>query len=381
MDTHFEFTDLVIRRLEATDKTVTYRDKSSQLALRVAPSGLMVWEVCVRVKHGPQRRITLGRYPDVSLKDARDKSRALVTQAKQGIDPSQPERQMRQSPTVAELMEAYLELYERPRKRSARNNEYTLRKHLATVMARKAASITRHDVLAILDSIPGTQSNRVLALIRKMWGWALIRYDLPGNPCQGVERLRLEEPKARTLTSEELRTIWRATEVLCPPKVEAAIKLMLLTGQRLGEVLAMRREHLDLEGATWTIPSEASKNRRPNLVPLVSHAVTVCASLQGEQKTGLVLSTVRNPNMVPSRPDGPLRTLVTKTGILFTFHDIRRTVSTGMAKLGTHPDIISRVLNHVQPGVTARHYNLYDYLPEKREALEHWQAHLMSLMN
>lgn len=385
-DTRLEFTGPWLSRVRPSDKLVTYRDTSLPgLELRVSPTGSMVWAMRARVKHGAQTRLTLGRYPEMSLKAAREAARDAISKARQGDDPARPERSARQSPTVQDALDAYLREYETPRKRSAANNTYTLRKHLRGWYARKLATVTRQDAMHLLGSIAAThptQANRVHSLLRKMWKWSLMRFNVEAvNPFLGIERPAVETPRDRVLSAQEIKTLWRGSEVYVDWRMERVIKLLLLTGQRLGELLAMRWEDVDLEQAVWTIPAGVSKNKAEHRVPLVGSAVASLKALEDHPNRGLVLPSLRQSNKPSSRPDAPLKTLRAKTGILFTFHDLRRTVASGMAQLGVSELHISMVLNHLIPGVTRRHYVRYGYDREKREALERWERHLLSLVN
>jgi integrase len=174
--------------------------------------------------------------------------------------------------------------------------------------------------------------------------------------------------------------------------VRIAIELAMFTLQRRGEVSGMRRSELDLERGTWVIPDDRAKGRAEHLAPLSDRAVALikeALALQAGRRRGdsdFVFPSPRS-NAEPIGPGALSHAMADLTAALglddVSLHDLRRTGATGMAALGVPPFIVSKVLAHKDGGggaaVTARHYNLYLYEAEKRDALARWAARLETL--
>ena len=185
--------------------------------------------------------------------------------------------------------------------------------------------------------------------------------------------------KARTrfLTEEEIAAVWPALSMLKEP-VELALKLALVTGQRIGEVCGMTEAELDLPKAVWTIPAERSKNGEAHTVPLSDMALELIAEAR---------STAINGRLINRSSEAVAQALLYKIGRLpvtgWTAHDLRRTVCTHLAKMGVPPLHIGAVVNHRQvtkSGVTLGVYVQYDYAKEKREALSLWADRLAAIV-
>ena len=191
------------------------------------------------------------------------------------------------------------------------------------------------------------------------------------------------------LSEAEIRIFWRGCERLGPP-YGVLFKLLLLTGCRLNEVTGMTRAELSDDGATWTIPSERTKNHRTHVVPLPPLARDILAAVPRIESAAGYLFTLSGARPVTSfsgakaqldaamltvaREEDPASAVVPR----WTLHDLRRTAATGMAELGIAPHIVEACLNHVsgaQAGV-AGIYNRAAYGPRRRAALERWAAHV-----
>src|SRR6516164_5332325 len=215
--------------------------------VRVSPRG-KAWVWVYRHQDRP-RRMTLGSYPAMGLADARIKLAEARKLLERGIDPGDVAVHQRKAEriaeTVSELAEAYLEKWARPRKRSADEDERQLRKDVIPAWGRrKAKDITRRDVIALLDNIVDRGSpiaaNRTLAVIRRMFGWALSRDIISASPCVAVKAPAKERRRDRVLSAEEIATFWRALdhpEFGMSPAIRLALKLQLATAQRKGEVI------------------------------------------------------------------------------------------------------------------------------------------------
>ena len=172
------------------------------------------------------------------------------------------------------------------------------------------------------------------------------------------------------LSNDELRAIWRAAEALSEPS-RSLVKAWILTGQRRDEVRCMPWSEVDLGRALWTLPAARNKAKRDHEIPL-SPAIL---ALLGKPRPGVPVFT--NNGQTPYAGQKRLKAILDRdSGVTgWTFHDFRRTASTGMAALHIPQDTIDRVLNHAK-ATLAGTYNRHEYLDEKRRALEAWAEHV-----
>jgi integrase len=286
---------------------------------------------------------------------------------------------------VTDLAEQYIARHAKPHKRSWRADERLLHKEVLPHWGRrKAYDIKRADVIALLDGIvergAPVQANRVLALVRKMFNWAISRDQLEHNPCVQVKAPGREQQRDRVLTDEEIRLVWDAC-VHLTLVMGAYFKMLLFTAQRVSEMRLMHWDDVDLETGWWTIPADVAKNGLAHRVPLSAPAQDVLRALQ--ETTGSISWVFPSPwrrgtHFINIRKSAiRLRTF---SEVDFVPHDLRRTVASRLTSLGFPRLTVSKVLNHAEVGVT-RVYDRHSYDAEKREALEAWGRKVMELVN
>jgi integrase len=383
-------TDRSLRTLAAPKAgRSTYLDKTLPgFGLRVTANGARSWVVVYR-HQGRKRRVTLGAHPTLGLADAREKAKRLLARVVQGEDPAAERRAAHEAATLAEVAREYIEQHAKKVNRSWREKERMLETDVVPAWgSRKARDITARDVRLLVDGIVDRgapiAANRTFALIHRVFNWAAApdRALVPQhhNPCRGMERPAPERQRDRVLSAEELRAIWRALDG--EDAVNAALfKLFLFTAQRGGELRTMRWEDVDLEAAWWTIPAERAKNSIAHRVPLSPQALSILRDLR-ERTNG-------SPWLFPSaRAATGCRTTLTKaaarireaSGVAFVPHDLRRTVATFLtSELGVSRLVVSKLLNHVERGVTAV-YDRASYDREKQAALNAWGARLEAIV-
>lgn len=372
-------------RMEFADAVVT------GLILRVMPSGVKSWSHLYRFG-GKQHRMSLGHYPDVSLK----KARALVRDARQdivqGIDPITQRReriaeQMRREEegiTVEALARMFIERHCKQKTKRWKDTERFFNRHILPEFGnRRAKDIRRKDVIQFLDKLSNSKrphaANHVLIAMRKMYNWAIERDELEFNPCSHVKKPVPPKERERVLSRSEIKKLWQATFHLGYP-YGPVIKLLLLTGQRRSEISTLRWSHIDFEEKVIRLPAESVKAKRSHEVPLSDMAISVLKTLP-RFKGPYVFTTTHG--LKPIAGFGKTRRLEIEP--LFQakdwrLHDLRRTAATGMATLGVPMHTISRVLNHAEGGVT-RIYARYSFLNEKRQALDLWAQHVHEIVN
>jgi integrase len=245
-------------------------------------------------------------------------------------------------------------------------------------------TIKRRDVIDLLDDIAASGrpvlANRTLAHVRKLFNWALEREIIEMTPAAHITAPGGKEaPRDRDLSDDEIRTLWPAFEEGGYP-FGPMLKVLLLTGQRRGEVAKMRWTDIDLEAAQWNLPGEMTKNGRAHTVPLAPAVMEILQSLP-RYAGAYVFTTTGGERPVSgfSRSKARIEKLADGEIPQWGLHDLRRTCASGMARLGVPSDHIGRVLNHAPKGVTATTYDRHTYLPEKRRALELWAAYVDGL--
>ena len=396
------FTDKSIKALKAkSERYEIWEDGRTGLGVRVSPKGRKSWMYMYRFG-GKARRMTIGTYPAIGLASARVKHSSAKELLAKGTDPGarqiERKRAERNAETVTQLVEEYLEKWARPRKRSADEDERTLRKEVLPAWGRrKAKEITRRDVITLLDGIVDRgspiQANRTLATVRKMFNFALSRDIVDATPVAMVKAPAKENQRDRVLSADEIRTLWNGLDAAPMSEgVKLALKLELVTAQRKGEVVEAAWSEIDFEKKAWTIPAERSKNDKVHVVPLSPLALEfmqkahelaggspwVLPSPGGNRP--ITPRSVNHALYKVLRPAPPKRPKPAIEIENFTPHDLRRTAASGMTALGINRLTVSKILNHVETGVTAT-YDRYAYDAEKRHALDAWAAHLEKVLS
>jgi integrase len=240
------------------------------------------------------------------------------------------------------------------------------------------ASLHRRDIHRVLDRIKErgslSMAGRTFTDLRAMLSWAVARGYLENNPAAHMDEAPTAKPRERYLSDEEIAALWPALSAFKKP-VELALKLALVTGQRIGEVCGISDNELDLAKALWTIPAERSKNGQSHTVPLSEMALELIAETRSG---GRSLSCT--PDRIAHVLAYHMQSLPVKE---WRAHDLRRTVCTHLAKMGFSPIVIGSVVNHRQvtkAGVTLGTYVQYDYAREKRDALDAWADRLSAIV-
>lgn len=413
-----ELTDAFLRGIEPpTRGRVEYVDiRCAGLAFRITTGGARSWSFrFADPETGKVGRVTIGAYPTIGLSAARTGADDLRKTVAAGKSPARLKREARRVPAgklFADLAARYMAAVSDPQsdrfKRSAGQDRQRLEKYiLPKWRKRRYDQIRRDDVRElvgeIFDAGKPVQANRVQALASGIFSFAM---DEPGsgvdaNPCARLQKRGAEGIGRRVLSDGELRLFWpRIVTSPVSPRVGLGLRLALLTGARIGEVAGIARDELtyldDSERAVWIVPGARRKDGQPHLVPLAPIARKIAAQLVEMIGNGRYL--------FPSRRDsGKPMDRHTFTTAMRRFgehvrvddsavktwraarpspHDLRRTVRTRLAALGVSREIRDHVLGHglAAGGVGERHYNLYDFAREKRDALALWDAALAKIL-
>lgn len=371
------------------------------LALRISHGGARTWTYKLRA-HGRQRKMTLGTYPAMTLSEARAAWREAKAAVDRGEDPA-TERAVgrrREPDTVRSVAEDFIVKYARPRNRTADEVARMFALHLYPKLgARPIATVTRRDVLDLLDGIEaktsGARANRVLANVRRMFAWAVERGILEVSPVANVRAPGQEKSRDRVLTDDEVTAFLRACEGMGEP-FGPLFRLLLLTGQRREEVAALPWAELDLAGAVWHLPAERTKNKRASDVPLAPQSVAILEGLMRRSPLAFPAAFSRDGHFEPRPLSGFGRAKARLDAAMLAelreadpeatlpdwrLHDLRRTAASGMARLGVAVHVVEKLLNHASGTISgvAAIYNRHSYADEMRGAAQTWANYLDSL--
>jgi integrase len=359
----------VVERIKAADQDVVVWDNTLPgFGIRVKPSGVRSYIIQYRNRNtSASRRLTIGQHgPLLTFDQAKKQARAMLADAMRGEDPVEIRKTARRAPSIADLAIDYLERHAVPKKRpkSVRDDRAMLDNIILPKLgAKKVDAIGRRDVEAIQVAMKDRpyQANRVLSLLSKMFNLAVEWKWRPDNPAKGVERYQ-EQKRERWLSDEELRRLCAVLDEHPNKRASNAVRLQLLTGARLGEVLTSRKEDFDLHRGIWTKPSHQTKQKRTEHLPLSAQALILVTLI-------IETSDAGSPFLFPgNKPGQPLREIkkfwsavMRKAGIAnYRRHDNRHTYASHLVSSGLSLEIVGRLLGHTTTTTTKRYAHLAD---------------------
>lgn len=319
-------------------------------AVRLTPAAKSF--VLERSIHGRVRRMTLGRYGEISLDQARDLARKKIGMIADGQDPAEQRQQQRQSATWQELETRYLERHA-IHKKSRASDESLLNRHLAPWRSWRLTSITKADVCTLhaeMGQTHTTSANRMMALVRTMFNLAQDWGLHPGpNPASRIKAFK-EIQRDRFVTPAELPKLWAALQNEPNIYVRGAFIVGLLTGARRSEVLTMQWADLDLPQCLWRIPN--TKAGQPHYIPLPIPAVEELLKLPRINGNPYVFCGRWGRDHLVNTAK-PWRRIRKEAGIEdVRVHDLRRTLGSWMVAAGASLPLIGKALNHARPETT-----------------------------
>jgi integrase len=365
--------------------------------LRLTPKGARSYVVQYRMggREAPSRRYTIGSHGSPwTPETARREAERILIMVRQGTDPVDAKNQRRREAVdlaFDSYVESFSRLYLKKRWKDWKLGEGVLRREVVPQLRNKPLPrIARSDLAPIWDRLDDRPAVGRLthATLRKLFRWAVARGDLDRSPMEGLAAPAGVPARDRVLTDEELAILWKATNRIGRP-FGPLFRLLILTGQRREEVAGMDWSELDRGTACWLIPAYRTKNRKAQLVPLSSEATRVIDEIAGTAKwprSGYVFSTtgktpVSGFSKAKRRLDELMSEALEDQFSTWRAHDIRRTLATGLQRLGVRFEVTEAVLNHVsgsRSGV-AGVYQRYDWAAEKRAALDGWARHLQTI--
>ena len=388
-----KFTDADVRNMK-TDKRLQDILEGGGFGVRVYNSGTRIFYHAYTFD-GKRRFLNLGEYPIVSLADARKRYNASKKKIDDGIDPllekDTAKAERKRTPFVSDFVDEFIKIYAMEHNRSWKEIERALKSEIVPRWGkRKLTDIKRRDLVLLLDEIKErgapVMANRVMAYTRKMFSWAVSeRAVLDVHPFLMMKKPSKEDARERSLSKAEINTFWHnLDDCKMSDQIKRALKLILVTAQRPGEVIGMHRHEID--GDWWEIPTVRSKNKLVHRVFLTSTAKQLIGDANGyifESPLHPANSQESPPNpgkpyevrtmthdIKQNLPHTPDSKVIDRLKIPhFTPHDLRRTATGLMAEAKIELEHRERVLNH-KKGKLDGTYNKYEYADEKQAALE-----------
>jgi len=372
--------------------------------LKVTPTGTKSYFLDYRMggRDARKGRVTIGRHGSPWTPDkARERAKELLEQVRRGVDPvAQKAERNRLAVDLAfsRYADLFIEKYaKRAQARSWPQAKRVLDHDISPILGdRPIHEIKRGEVKRLLEELADRApalARYAHATLRKLFRWAVDRGDIEASPIAEMKPPAPTKSRERVLADGELAKVWEAAGKLGYP-FGPMVRLLAVTGQRREEIGAMRWQDIDLAARTWTIPAERAKNGKAHIVPLNDLAMATLAGLSRIGQSPLVFTTTGETSPSGwSRAKRRLDQLVANNGhglasedgaagpAPWTIHDLRRTLATGLQRLGVRVEVTEAVLNHVSGtragivGVYQRHH----FNDEKRAALDSWNGHLKNL--
>ncbi len=356
----------------AVGNRVTYDEEVRGFGLRVTAAGAKSFVLNYRI-NGRERRYTIGAYPDWAVAAAREEAKRLKRRVSLGFDPMGERHADRATPTVADLAERFMEEHAvRKVPRAQKDDRSMIDQIVLPAIGRlKVHEVRQDDIDRLHREVSGTRpirANRMAQLLSRIftltirWGY---RAD---NPVKGLHR-NPEPKRTRYLSGDELQ---RLTNVLAehPNQQSAnAIRLLLLTGARRGEMLNASWDQFDLDVGIWVKPSAHTKQKKEHRVPLSAPAIQLLSEIKAKADPSPYVFPGKNQNQPLKEIKSFWRGVCRQASLDdFRIHDLRHTYASILASAGLSLPVIGALLGHTQPNTTARYSHLFD--DPLREATE-----------
>jgi integrase len=359
-------TDLYVTNLKPQERAYLVWDLDAEgLALCVQPTGRKSWKA-IYAFHGRTRWYTIGKCnATIGLAEARRRAKKVLLQVADDTDPQANRMAGRSAGTFEELARRYLVEFAQKRNKSWRQGEKLIRRHVLPLWGKlRATDITRSDARRLFAGISAPiLANQVLAAVGAVFSWAIKNEvgQVTANPCTGIEKNPTKK-RERVLSDAEVAQFW--------PKLNPALKLILLSGQRPGEVEHMHPDHI--AGGWWTLPgAPVAEINWPGTKNGQSHRLWLSEPVQALL-----------PELFASRRkrlDAAMKDICAELEApRATPHDLRRTFSSAVTRLGFGRDAMNRVTNHREGGISDV-YDQYEYADENRKIMETVARHFVAL--
>ena len=387
-------TDTALKALKPQEKSYTVADERG-LYVEVFPTGGIVWRFRYRVA-GKREKLTLGKYPALTLKNARIKRDEAAQAAAMDKSPARQKQLAKQAAadatTVAEFGERFFrEIVTKDRQDITIPRRYFDKAIVPAIGAKPVRDVTTEDVRAIIwkkkDEGFDAAAGNIRGVLKRLFDYAMTAGLVSVNPVLALPMRHVHKAKSRdrALSPDEIRRfLVAAFESNIRRQFKIGLHLILLTMVRKSELLLARWEHVDLEQAEWHIPAEHSKTGKPHIIYLSRQAVALFNELKALAGGSELVMPGRGSLTKPfahNAINNALKVALTGQNIpAFTIHDLRRTASTLLHENGWPSDVVEKALNHTIGGVRGV-YNRAEYEPQRREMLQFWADYIDQLLS
>jgi integrase len=358
---------------------IHYDSEIPGFGVRITSAAAISFVLNYRI-HGRERRLTIGRHPELTATAARERALQFRARILDGHDPLEEREQDRSQPTVGQLAKQYLDEYAVTHKRptSLRNDRQMIEGIIVPLIGGlRLKSVGKRDIQSLHASLKNTpyRANRVLSLLSKMFALAKDWEGMTENPARGITRFH-EDRRERWLSSEELGRFFEALNSYQDQNAANALRLLLLTGAREGEILKADWTQFDLKRGIWTKPSHHTKQKKMQHVPLSSAAIDLLRTMKKATGAGALFPgahgkvrvTLRRPWVQACKAAGLCeettlkgkRRTITRHRPTVRIHDLRHTYASHLVSTGTSLQIVGKLLGHTQPQTTARYAHVAD---------------------
>lgn len=348
-----------------------YQDiKINGLTIRVSHTGVKTFSVFRRIKSGRLERITLGRYPDMTIEQARKQAMEINLSISEGNNPAEIKRKKNAERTFDHLFNEYIERHSKQNKKTWNEDIKQYNNHIHKYIGNlKVSTIDRSDISRIHSRITKSGStyaaNRVLALISSVFGWAISAGLIEKNPALGIRRNR-EKSRDRFLQADEMPRFFQSLSEEPNETIRDFVLIALLTGARSANVRSMKWSDINFERAEWRIVD--TKNGTPQTVTLSLEAIEVLMHRKPPDQAVFVFPGNGKTGHLKEPRKGWERILERAKISDLRIHDLRRTLGSWQAKTGASLSIIGKSLNHKHTATTAIYARLD--LDPVRESVE-----------
>jgi len=383
-----KLTKSTVDALPTPPSDVVYWDAALPgFGVKVTPKGRKVFIVLYRVGGAGSklRKYTIGPYGRVTLHQARAAAQKVFAARLEGRDPAAEKREKKRrvvADRIGDLLETFIN-QRLSQNRSGPEIARLLRREMAKAWAGKSIhEIGKRDVVEVVSAIEQrgapVAANKALKSIKMFLRWCVGRAMLDQSPAEGVPAPTKEIPRDRVLSDDELASV-----ILAARRINdcygGIVELLALTGQRREEVAKLAWEELDLSRRHWTIPKSRTKNAKSHVVHLSEQSIAVLHRMKRQDHDMFVFGGAK-PFQDFSHAKRQLDELSNVTG--WCLHDLRRTCVSGMARLGVAPHVADKILNHQSGAISgvAAVYQRHEFLPERKDALDRWGAHVLQVV-
>ena len=352
----FNFTKKSIFDLEKPSKgRVYYKDtKEKGLSLYITNKGIISFFVRKNI-NGKDERVLIGRFPDISIENARKEALKIKSDIAQGKNPNEEKNKLRNDITFLEMFNEYMNRYSKKFKKSWKHDELDIKRFCNHMFKLKATQIRKSDIQNLHNKVAEEnglyQANRLLEKIRAIynktieWGWE------GTNPAKGIKKFK-EKARSRFLQPEELPRFFEALENEESQDIKDYVYLSLLTGARKSNILSMKWENISFIRNEWFIPE--TKNDEPITIPLVEEAIKILENRKHHQNKNIYVFPSNSKFGHLSDPKRGWSRILKRAEINdLRLHDLRRSLGSYQAIMGANSYIIGKSLGHKSQTATA----------------------------